>query len=526
MRKNLRSTPLLLASLLAGFQLTAPLAHAQVTELPAPPINPTRIFCPGNLVDNGNFTNGLASWSAAYGTPDFGTGPGFQDPGSVGMWGNQNAAIGEGLQQQLNNPLVTGRTYLIFIGLKNGNAPQKLPYSIGRVRATPVPVHFWSPLGTVLLTGQVGNTWTTASSIWTAPSGGPFPYLTINAENNSSVNDGSQTSYAIFDDICIRELDFTPASACQGQAITFATNATGATGASSWNWSFGDNTPASSQQSPTHTYANAGTYNVTLCVNGTTSCVTKPVTVTPAPPIPIISGPANLCGGLTASYSVPAVSGVTYAWSVTNGTINGSATGHSVNVTWNASGGGQISVIATNARKCSSSASMTVLDCNVWLDKCCIDTKINVTTPNPQAMGNDVYALTPTLATPNNIVRVVADVISSDRTFFSATCGLNGPVSSNIAGASAASTFNASFPVSSSREVIWHSTSPVNLGGGLAFPFQIQFPPLLSSSCSETLNFCVKYTLTSATCRSCEVIRCYSVVRRVQPTPADLPDGN
>ncbi|HEX3529694.1 MAG TPA: PKD domain-containing protein [Thermoanaerobaculia bacterium] len=360
------------------------------------------------------------------------------------------------------------------------------------------------------------------SFIWT-PSGGPYSYLTIDVENNSNVNDGSQTSYGQIDDVCIIELDFKATSACQGQATSFSSNASGAT---SWSWTFGDNSPSSNQQSPTHTYANAGTYNVKLCVNGTTSCVTKPVTVNPAPPVPVISGPANLCSGLTASYSVPAVNGVTYSWSVTNGTIVGSSTGHSVNVTWNASGGGQISVVATNAQKCSSSASLKVLDCKVWLDPCCIDTKISVTAPNPQLVGNDVYALTPTLTSPGTFVRVAADVISTERTFFSATCGLNGAVSSQIGGASPVSTFLPSFPVSSSREVIWHTTPVVSLSSGLQFPFQIQFPPMLSPSCSETLNFCVKYTLTNANCRSCEIIRCYSILRQGQPNPTDLPGEN
>jgi PKD domain len=530
MNKNLRFTPLLTAAILFGLQLTLPAAHAQVTELPAPSGELTRPFCPGNLVANGNFTSGLvagsltnsgavANWSAAYGTPDVRTGPGCQDIGAIGMWGNLNPSIGEGLQQVLGSPLMSGKTYLVSLCVQHSDDPEKLSYARFRVRASASPLTSMGVPGTIGLTGQIsGTAWTPVSFIWTAPSGGPFPYLTLDVENNSNANDGFQTSYGQFDDVCIRELDFNPTSACQGQAVSFSSNATAAT---SWSWSFGDNSPPSSQQSPTHTYANAGTYNVKLCVNGTTSCVTKPVTINPAPPIPIISGPVNLCSGLTASYSVPAISGGTYSWSVTNGTINGSSTGHSVNVTWNASGGGQISVVTTNAQKCSASASLTVQDCKVWLDQCCVDAKISVTTPNPQFVGNDVYKLTPTLTTSNNIVRVVADVISTERTFFSTACGPNGPVSSQIVNASPVSTFNPSFPVSSSREVIWHTTPAVNLSGGLAFPFQIQLPPMFSSSCSETLNFCVKYTLTNAACRSCEVIRCYSIVRQIQPGPTN-----
>jgi len=265
-------------------------------------------------------------------------------------------------------------------------------------------------------------------------------------------------------------------------------------------------------------------YNVTLCVNGTASCITKPVTIPAAPPVPVISGPANLCNGLTATYSVPIVAGATYSWTVTNGTINGSATGHSVHVTWNATGGGQITVVVTNAKGCSSRATLKVEDCSVWLDKCCVDMKVDAIAPPPQDLGNGVYALAPKVTAPGNtVIRVVADVISTQRTFFAATCGPNGPVSSVVVNASAVSSFTPSF-LSSSREVIWHSGPAVNLGAGLTFPFQIQFPPMLSPSCSETLDFCVKYTVTNAGCRSCEIIRCYSILRTGQPVPNDLPN--
>jgi PKD repeat protein len=53
------------------------------------------------------------------------------------------------------------------------------------------------------------------------------------------------------------------------------------TGASSWAWDFGDGN-TSTQQNPTHVYASAGTYTVTLTVDGNTSCpFTQTITVGP-----------------------------------------------------------------------------------------------------------------------------------------------------------------------------------------------------------------------------------------------------
>ena len=55
----------------------------------------------------------------------------------------------------------------------------------------------------------------------------------------------------------------------------------------SYSWSFGDNTPAVDQANPTHEYASAGTYQVTLTVTDddqATTSVTHDVTVTGPPP--------------------------------------------------------------------------------------------------------------------------------------------------------------------------------------------------------------------------------------------------
>ena len=70
----------------------------------------------------------------------------------------------------------------------------------------------------------------------------------------------------------------TPASGAVPLAVQFEDASTGSP--TSWSWSFGDGSPVSTQQDPSHTFAEPGTYDVTLTVANAagTSTVTHPVT--------------------------------------------------------------------------------------------------------------------------------------------------------------------------------------------------------------------------------------------------------
>jgi PKD repeat protein len=109
--------------------------------------------------------------------------------------------------------------------------------------------------------------------------------------------------------------DFPPPTCAVNIACNFAGTGTDTDGSiAGYSWDFGDQTPASTDQNPSHTYATGGTYQVTLTVtdnDGATGSVTKPVTVT---------GPAASftvsCNGLDCSFtdtSTPA-GGLTWAW--------------------------------------------------------------------------------------------------------------------------------------------------------------------------------------------------------------------
>ncbi len=105
----------------------------------------------------------------------------------------------------------------------------------------------------------------------------------------------------------------------------------------------------------------SGNINVTAVnacgsVPGTSIFVTAHTPVMPLS----MSGPLNVCGLTTATYSVPAVAGATgYVWTITGaGTIVGSNTSNVVSVLLNGTTGGTISCLATNA--CGSGPPRTV----------------------------------------------------------------------------------------------------------------------------------------------------------------------
>ena len=103
-------------------------------------------------------------------------------------------------------------------------------------------------------------------------------------------------------------------SVCEGTTVTFNDASTGSAGITSWSWDFGDGT-TSTLQNPTHTYATAGTYDVSLIVNGSANTETKTgyITVNPSPTVDLGADIA-ICDGTTQT--LDAGSGHTnYLWS-------------------------------------------------------------------------------------------------------------------------------------------------------------------------------------------------------------------
>ncbi len=100
---------------------------------------------------------------------------------------------------------------------------------------------------------------------------------------------------------------FTADTACMGSPTTFTNISTPPAPAAiiSYLWDFGDSSPTSTLQNPTHTYASYGIFNVTLTIvnsNGCTKDTTEQILVHPLP-IPAFSFTTPNCLGAPVQYT-------------------------------------------------------------------------------------------------------------------------------------------------------------------------------------------------------------------------------
>lgn len=114
---------------------------------------------------------------------------------------------------------------------------------------------------------------------------------------------------------------------CVGVATQFTDTSitSGGSTITNWSWNFGDGSPVATTQNPSHTFANAGTYNVQLTVttdNGCTSSIELPVIVDPLPVADFSSN--SVCLGTPTQFTDEStiVSGsiTSWTWNFGNGT--------------------------------------------------------------------------------------------------------------------------------------------------------------------------------------------------------------
>lgn len=105
-----------------------------------------------------------------------------------------------------------------------------------------------------------------------------------------------------------------------------------------------------------------GSGNVSVTVtNGSTSCATTksmPVTIN-STPTPSITGPASACANSNQTYSITAVAGTAYNWTVTGGSIISGQGTNSINVIWGAAGAGNVSIVHSTGT-CAGNGSLAV----------------------------------------------------------------------------------------------------------------------------------------------------------------------
>jgi SprB repeat/Secretion system C-terminal sorting domain len=173
---------------------------------------------------------------------------------------------------------------------------------------------------------------------------------TINSPGTYTVTVTNTSNGCTASAVVFTSSDFNPPFVSMISSSTILTCATAtatisASGASSYTWSIGGNTPSI-------TVNQGGTYTVTATnmTNGCTSSASVIVTQDIAPPNLSVSFPTLICANSTATIS--ASGGVVYQWSNNVSTSNGS--------TATVNQAGIYTVTATNANGCTGSTTFTI----------------------------------------------------------------------------------------------------------------------------------------------------------------------
>lgn len=144
---------------------------------------------------------------------------------------------------------------------------------------------------------------------------------------------------------------------CKGSVSSFTSTTSGA---ASYAWNFGDGN-TSTVQSPKHTYANAGTYTVTLTVASSYGCTKMVTTSTTVNDLPTAGfNNSTVCLGNATSFTntSSASSGtLSYAWNFGDGSTS---TSTSPNHTYSSAGSYSVTLTAT-ANGCSNLSTKTVV---------------------------------------------------------------------------------------------------------------------------------------------------------------------
>ena len=152
--------------------------------------------------------------------------------------------------------------------------------------------------------------------------------------------------------------NFTATTVCQGEATQFTSTSVGQ-GIESYQWDFGDNQTGMGQTT-NHTYAQAGTYQVTLNVQTASGCTdfsTQTVTVNPLPTSNFTA--TSVCQGEPTQFTSTAVGDhiSSYQWSFGDGqTGTGQATSHS----YTQPGNYPVTLNVQTSGGCSDSFTQTV----------------------------------------------------------------------------------------------------------------------------------------------------------------------
>ncbi|SPF51664.1 exported hypothetical protein [Syntrophobacter sp. SbD1] len=189
-----------------------------------------------------------------------------------------------------------------------------------------------------------GGSSTSQSPAYTYSSAGAYTVtLTV---SNSFGSSSHQTAITVNLARPVANFIASPTSGTVPLAVSFTDSSTGSV--TSWSWNFGDGGTSTSQD-PSHTYANPGTYTVTLTaggLGGNSNPTTTSITVIPPPPIANFSAaPTNGTAPLAVQFTDASTGSVTgWSWNFGDG---GTSTSQHPNHTYTSPGTYTVTLTAT-----------------------------------------------------------------------------------------------------------------------------------------------------------------------------------
>lgn len=200
---------------------------------------------------------------------------------------------------------------------------------------------------------------------------------------------------------------------CFGIPVTFTDQSTAQNGTSitNWSWNFGDNSPGSNLQNPTHTYPNGGTYTIELIVQATGGCadtLTQQVTVDPVPVANFSGTPVTGCMPLAVAFSDQSNGNgatiTTWAWSFGD---SSTSTLQDPNHTYSTYGTYDVTLIVGTASNCTDTI---ILPGYITVDPC---PDITIVDPQPADTVGCKYTISGTTNIPVNSVFITGDILGA-----------------------------------------------------------------------------------------------------------------
>jgi PKD repeat protein len=275
-------------------------------------------------------TANIAATNNCFGSPTSFTGTATSSGGTINQWSWDFGDLGTSNIQNPTHTYATAGTFNVVLTVFDNLGCQfsvTLPVTITSgpnvnfasnitTGCAPLTVAFTnSTIGATTYTWYFGDAGTSNAATPTHTYLNPGTYTVILVANPGSACEGRDTIVNMITVSAPPTASFTAAAVCLGTATAFNNTSSGGT---TYSWNFGD-LGTSALQNPTHTYATANTFNVTLITTaagaGCSDTVVQTVTVNPTPNVSFTSNITSGCGPLTVTFTNNTTGGTpTYNW--------------------------------------------------------------------------------------------------------------------------------------------------------------------------------------------------------------------